>query len=259
MSDRLRAIVVDDERPARRGLAALLNADGRVEVVATCARAAQAVDAIRSLQPDVVFLDIEMPGGDGFSVLEDLDDPAPAVVFVTAWDHYAARAFDVAALDYLLKPYSDERLSETVTRLVRRGPVAGADAIRAAWRAVLTEGVGRARPTERVAVRRPGRTSYLEAERIDWMRADGDYVELHTGGERPELVRGPLARLVADLGRERFLRTHRSWAVRIAAVRVLRVRAGGTAVLELEDGTEVPVSARRRGGVERALDGRGGG
>lgn len=253
----LRAIVVDDEPHARLGLSRLLTIDGRVDVVDTCGSAKEAAVAVHRHAPDVIFLDIEMPGEDGFALLDEIEiDPFPAIVFVTAYESYALRAFDVAAVDYLLKPYSDLRLQSTIDRLVSLGDESpqALDEVLAALRHAAG---ARADAIARIPVRRRGRTHYVEVGDIDWMKADGDYVELHASDGAMHLVRGPLGGLLGRLDSLRFLRTHRSFAVRIERVAVLRPRGAGTAVLQLQDGTEVPVSARRRRRVARRLEGWG--
>ena len=253
----LKVVVVDDELPAREGLSALLEADDRLAVVAQCASAREAREAISTHRPDVVFLDIEMPGGDGFSVLEDMGVEAlPGVVFVTAFDSYALRAFEVDAVDYLLKPFSDDRLARTLTRVVERSRRPTLEALHSAFQAFRSERAGIPMFDRRLVVRHRGRTEYVEVEDIVWMKADGDYIEVHMTDRSSRLVRGPLSRLVGRLDPEHFLRTHRSYAVRIAGVKALRMRSGGTAVLDVGQGIEVPVSARRRVRVDQALAGR---
>ena len=252
----LKALVVDDEPHARRGLAAMLEADGRIDVVGVCANVSEATEAVDLHDPDVLFLDIEMPDGSGFDLLDRLEGRSlPALVFVTAFESYALRAFDVRAIDYLLKPFSNDRLKETIDRLVQQGrPDATIDiaTIVTALRDSREEGRG---PLTRIAVTRPGRTEWIPTAQLEVLRADGDYVEVTTNDGRSELVRGPLGMLEGKLDRTEFLRTHRSYMVRMDRVKTLRLRSAGTAVLEMVSGAEVPVSARRRTRVQERLAG----
>lgn len=247
----LRVAVVDDEKRAREGLAGILESDARIETVEVGATASDAVRLARA-GCDLMFLDIEMPGGDGFSVLAELDAP-PAVVFVTAWSEHAVRAFDAEAVDYLVKPFTDERVAESVRRAIGRlkaGAVSNLTDLLGAGGAIgdwLT----------RFAVRRPGRTEFVPVDRVGRMEAEADYVRLILLDGGQELVRGPLGALEDRLDPRLFVRTHRSHAVAIPQVRAIHQRASGTAEIEMRNGDLVPVSARRRAGVIRQLEGSG--
>lgn len=259
---RLRVLVVDDEPPAREILRCLLDADPEVEVAGECADGQEAVAAVRRLRPDVVFLDVQMPGLDGLGVVEALaPDELPLVVFVTAYDAYAVKAFEVHALDYLLKPFDDERFGEALARVkdtLRRRQVDAAtrrlvallDGRGApAGAAEATDADG---PPQRLLVRSGGRVVYLKPEEIDWIEAADYYVRLHAGGRR-HLLRESLAALEERLDARRFARVHRSAIVNLERVRELHPGVGGGAVLVLEDGTRLPVSRRLRRRFEELL------
>ena len=229
----LRVAVVDDEELARGVVREHLAAHADVEVVAECANGLEAVESVAAHAPDLVFLDVQMPRLTGFETLELLE-PRPAVVFVTAYDRHAVKAFEVNAVDYLLKPFSRERF----------------DAALAKARALLSEGAKGpdpsalaaaarpgGKPVERVAVREGARVTLLPVGTIDWAKAEDDYVRIRSGG-RSHLKHQTLAELAAQLPAARFVRVHRSWLVNVA--RLVSFEDGRTAVTA--DGERVPVS-----------------
>jgi two-component system LytT family response regulator len=248
----LTVIVVDDEPLARRRLARLLKKDASVEVVAQCAGGRKAVEEIRTLRPDLVFLDIQMPDLDGFGVVEAIG-PAqmPAVVFVTAYDEYALRAFDVHAVDYLLKPYDEERFETALSRArVRaRGHAAGASADEERLRALLREMVERVagddalrgRYPERLAVRTSESTRILQMREVDWFETYGNYVRVHAG-KGTYLIRGTATKLMEELDPRRFARIHRRYLVNLDRVTEIQPWFGGDAVVVLRDGTKLRLS-----------------
>jgi len=249
----IRALIVDDEPPARRRLRQLLADDPEVELAGECAGGREAVALIRSLQPDLVLLDVQMPGMSGFDVLASLDRAHwPHVVFVTAHDAYAVRAFEVHALDYVLKPVSRARVREALARAKR--------AVAHDRRADASDKLARAlqdlrgpAPPGRIAVKVDGRVLLLHTGEIRWVEAAGNYARLHLGGAS-HLVREPLKDLLARLGPERFVRVHRSAAVNLDAVREFRPWFKGASVVVLDDGTRLTVSRGPRAALERALD-----
>ncbi len=244
---RVRALIVDDEPPAREILRRLLAADSEVELLGECGDGAEAVEAIRRLRPDVVFLDVQMPGMDGFGVLDELAaGELPLVVFVTAYDAYALRAFEVHALDYLLKPFDDERFDDALVRIKRTLHRREVDAVSRRLVALLEERGGAATsPPQRLMVRSGGRVVYLRPEEIDWIEAADYYVRLHVGGSR-HLLRDSLSALEERLDPRRFARVHRSAIVNLERVRELHPGVGGSAVLVLDDGTRLPLSRRQK-------------
>lgn len=228
----IRAVVVDDEPPARRRLTALLGHHADVAVVAECGTAAEAVRAVADHRPDVVFLDVAMPEADGFAVLDELATP-PAVVFVTAHAHHAARAFDVAAVDYLVKPYHRERLAAALDRVrahVRRTPPAVAR---------LAVGIGR-------------RARLLDQAEIDYLRADGNYVRVYAGAASYPM-RATLTGVLSTLDPTAFLRIHRSLAVRLDRVRDVETLRHGELALRLHTGALLISGRAYREDVRRAL------
>ncbi|MEM7052527.1 MAG: LytTR family DNA-binding domain-containing protein [Acidobacteriota bacterium] len=258
----LRALIVDDEPSARAGLAALLARDPTVEVVGEAASAEGAVEAIRSLRPDLVLLDIQMPQGSGFDVLATLaeDTPHPLVIFVTAHDEFSLQAFEVHALDYLLKPFSDERFWQALARAkeqkrLRQSLDLGERIRRFAEDHQLARAPGGVhQPRRRFALRSRGRIHYVDADEVDWIEAAEDYCRLHTG-KRRHLMRQTMSGLEASLDPRRFRRIHRSVIVNLDRAVSLRPGARGSAVLVLQDGTELPVSKQHRRSLVEALEG----
>jgi two-component system LytT family response regulator len=227
----LRAMIVDDEPLARRGLCQLAEAHGGVVVVAECRNGSEALARLAEAAPDVVFLDVQMPGADGFDVLDRCGvAPRPPVVFVTAYDAHAVRAFEANALDYLLKPVTSARFAVTIARVRERLAAPGP------LRLAVTTGTG---------------SLLLDPAEIDWIEADDYYSALHVGPRR-HLLREPLASLAVRLRDRSFVRAHRRAVVNLARVRELRA-GRGRAVLVLMDGTEVPVSRRCRRAIDDAL------
>jgi two-component system LytT family response regulator len=235
----LKVVIVDDEPIAREGLRALLAGDRDVEVVAECGDGASAVEAIRRTRPDIVFLDVQMPDVDGFDVLRELaGEPLPAVVFVTAYDKYALRAFDVHAVDYLLKPFHDERFAEALARAkARRGEDMTGRIAR-----LLDE---RKPKVMRVLVKTSGRVLFLRADEIDWIEAADYYVKLHVAG-KVHMLRESMAALEARLDPELFFRVHRSAIVNLERVRELQPYSRREHVLVLRDGTRLRLTRSRR-------------
>lgn len=253
MSEPLRVLVVDDEEPARRTLVDLLAAAPNVEVVGECSSARQAVSSIRELSPDAVFLDVRMGGGDGFSVIEEVGvESMPAVIFVTAYDAYAVRAFEVEALDYLLKPFDEARLRAAVDR-ARVAAALAPEELVARLRAVVGEARPAAsRPPRRLRIPSTGRTVFVETDEIDWIQAEDYYARLHTAAGT-YLLRESLASLETRLDPAEFCRVHRSAIIRLDRIRELRPAFRGDAVAFLTDGTRVRVSRSRRSELEDRL------
>ncbi|WP_158635662.1 LytR/AlgR family response regulator transcription factor [Vulcaniibacterium tengchongense] len=246
MNRALRALVVDDEALSRARLRRLLGREPGVEVLEECADGDAALAAIRRLQPDVVFLDVRMPALGGFGVLGALlPERRPQVVFVTAYADHALRAFEVGAVDYLLKPYSAERLQAALARV--RG-------LRAAGRAqAAADGYA-----QRLAVPVGPRLQLVEVDAIDCILARANYVELCVG-ERRHLLRETMAALERRLDPQRFVRIHRSRIVRIEAVRDVETLEEGRYLLRLAGGLRVASSTGYRPRLQAALGLRGGG
>ena len=224
----LRVLLVDDEAPARARLRRLLLAHPQLEVVAEARNGRDALELVAQHTPDALFLDVQMPEVDGLSVAASLPEPAPAVVFVTAFDHYALPAFDAAAIDYLLKPADAERVARAVQRLLQR-PAGAAPA--------------RPAPSQLVIPDR-GRTWVIAVADIEWLEAADNYVVVHAGTRAP-LLRRTLTALLADLG-STFVRTQRGAAVALAQVASVQSLAKGDATVVLKSGTQVPCSRQHR-------------
>lgn len=233
----MRLLIVDDERPARDRLRRLLAGIADVQVVGAAADGEAALRLTAEHAPDALLLDIQMPGVDGLDVAASLPDPAPAIVFVTAHDHYALPAFDAAALDYLLKPVDPERLARALQRIRERLAVPGAHRP----------------PPRQLLIPDRARTHVIAVTEIDWLEAADNYVVVHAGNRAP-LMRRPLKALLDDLGSE-FVRTHRSAAVALGRVRSLQERDKGDAVLLLHGGAQVPLSRQFRAAVLSRLRG----
>lgn len=247
VSDVLRTLLVDDEAPARQLLREYLAAHPEVEVVGECANGFEAVKAVSELAPDLVFLDVRMPKLDGFDVVELLGDGRPAVVFVTAYDEYAVAAFEVHAVDYLLKPFTPERLAAALERVrARRGEppaVASGELARAARPG---------RPQERVLVRDGARIHVVAADRLDYVEAQDDYVVLVAGGEKLRKQQ-TLGELAAALDPGRFVRIHRSYLLNVDRLARLELYAKDSRVAILRDGTRLPVSRSGYGRLRALL------
>jgi two-component system LytT family response regulator len=235
---RLRVLLVDDEAPARARLRRLLLAHPQIEVVAEARNGREALDRTAVHAPDALFLDVQMPEVDGLSVAASLPDPAPAIVFVTAFDHYALPAFDTAALDYLLKPADAEHVARAVQRLLAR--------------ATRNAAVPRPRPSQLLIPDR-GRTWLIAVDDIEWLEAADNYVVVHAGDRAP-LLRRTLTALLADLG-DAFVRTQRGAAVALAHVSSVRSVSKGDAQVRMRSGAEVPCSRQFRGALLLRLGG----
>lgn len=245
----LRVLIVDDEAPARAKLRRYLSSDHRADVVGEATNGVEAVECIVSLRPDLVLLDAQMPGLDGFEVLAALEqDEVPHIVFVTAHDGHAVRAFEVQALDYLLKPVDRARLGSAIGRVIEAGRPAR-DVVR-----VLDDRSRAAQSLERFLVRERGRLRLVSVGDVDWIGAAGNYVELHVGSST-HLVRGTLSELEGRLPAERFARVHRSTIVNLDRVKELQPWSHGDQLLLLEDGTELRLSRRYRDRIQGVFGG----
>lgn len=242
----LKVLVVDDEPLARDNVRVLLAADPQVEVVGECS-GADAVAAIARLRPDIMFLDIQMPDLDGFALLDLVGaDAVAAVVFVTAFDQYALHAFEVHALDYLLKPFSDARFEAALARAKAQ--------VERHHRGVLDAGIGallrgRHAPRSRFLVPGRDRSIVVEAQQIDWIGAADYYVSLHCGGTS-HLLRESMEEMERQLDPEQFVRVHRGTIVNLARVREVHPLFRGGCELKLADGTMLKLSRNRRAAFE---------
>jgi two-component system LytT family response regulator len=253
MSDAaLRVLIVDDERWARRRVVSLIEDEPGVEIVAEARGGEEAVNAILELNPDLVFLDIQMDGMDGFDVIETVGiDRMPMVVFATAFDNYAVRAFETHAVDYLLKPIDKDRLKESLDR-ARREIERQRDEPAPQLGALLDELRARSGHLRRIGVSSAGRISIVRVEDVSWFEAAGNYVKLHVG-DREHLARQTMKELQARLDPEQFVRVHRSAIVNLDRVRELQPWFRGEQVLILDDGTRITIGRRYRDDLIRQL------
>jgi two-component system LytT family response regulator len=248
----IRVLVADDQPMARERLVSLLSAEPGIEVAGTAASGFEAVECIRHKSPDIVFLDLQMPGLDGFGVIEAVGvDRMPPTVFVTAYDEYAVRAFEVQALDYLLKPFGRQRFQSALERarrhleLERQGAMADR----------LTELLQSRRPSEgreRLLVKSGGRVSFVDVDAIDWVEAEGNYVRLHAG-DQVHLMRDTMNGLIERIGADRFFRIHRSRIVNVKKVKELLIAGGGDYQVVLADGTKLGLSRLYRDALQEQL------
>lgn len=231
----IRTVIVDDEPLAREVVREFLATDEEFEVVAECSNGFEAVKAVSEQDPDVLFLDIQMPKLDGFEVLSLLDR-SPLVVFVTAHDEYALRAFEVHALDYLLKPFSEERFQKVLSRVRQQLPVRERPAVGGIAAAL------RQRPLQRVVVRREdGSIQVIPASRIDYVEADDDAIMIAAGGTKIRKQQ-TIGELAAELDEGRFVRIHRSYLLNIERIEKIELYAKDSRVAMLRDGARLPVS-----------------
>ena len=236
---RIRAVIVDDEAPARALLREFLSAHADVEVAGECANGFEAVKVIGELEPDLVLLDVQMPKLDGFEVLELLERP-PEVVFVTAFDEYALKAFEVHAVDYVLKPVGRERLSEALAHARGRlGAPAAAPAPAPSALAAAARPPGQF--VERILVKDGANVHVIPVERLDWIEAQDDYVAIRADG-KTHLKPQTLAEIAAGLDPARFVRIHRSYVLNVERIARLELYAKDSRMAILRDGTRLPVS-----------------
>jgi two-component system, LytTR family, response regulator len=274
----IRTIICDDEPDAREGLLALLARDPEIAVIGQASNGAEAAALIEEGRPELVFLDIQMPEVDGFGALDRVSpERAPVIVFVTAHDEHALHAFDVRALDYLLKPFSDERFAEALRRAKAQVRQRRAGELVDQFAAILdrsfaTDGGDHALPaptlekagsvaratepssghTARVMVRTSKQVVFVKVDDIDWIEADDYYAKLHVGG-RSYLIRETMRSLESRLDPKRFARVHRSAIVNLERIQAMQPYFRGAHVLTLRDGTRLTLSRSRRADFERAL------
>ena len=252
----LRVLIVDDEELARQRIRRLLTREEEVEVIGEACDGERAVESIRSLEPDLVFLDVQMPEVDGFAVLERLrPHPPPAVVFVTAHDDYAVRAFEVHAVDYLRKPFDAVRFKEAFSRARRRLAGAAAEERARKLDALLAQVEAQPpRSRERLMVRSDGRLYFVRIDDIDWVEAAGNYVKLHVGRDT-HLMRETMSGIEKMLDPSRFLRIHRSAIVNLDRVREMQPWFSGEYTVILRDGTQLRLSRVYRDRLETWMHG----
>lgn len=243
MTDPLRTIIVDDERLARQALLDFLGRRDDIQVVATCADGHEAIRAIDEHDPDLVFLDIRMPEIDGFAVLEGMESARmPTVIFVTAHDDFALEAFNAAAVDYVLKPFDDERLARALDR-ARRMANGDPDRAVAVRRSAPTAGPPEGGHASRVKVRDGEHIQFVRVDEVEWFESDGNYVVLHQGENEPR-IRSTLAGLEEALDPRRFVRVHRSAIINLDFLKEVQPWFSGDYLAIMIGGQHIRVSRR---------------
>lgn len=250
----LRVVIVDDEPLGLATLRGLLLEDSEVVLVEECANGAEAVAAVRKQKPDIMFLDVQMPAMTGFDVVDVLnEEDLPIIVFVTAFDQYALKAFDVNAVDYLLKPFDDERFESALKRAKERARGASLTEVKEQLASAMdTVRNGEGRERQRISIRSEGRLQLVDVDDITWIESADQYVQIHTTKEM-FLMRESMATLERDLDPDCFMRIHRSAIVAIDQVKQLESLPGGGARVQLDAETWLPVSRSRVAGVRARL------
>ncbi len=249
----IRAVIIDDEPLARQRIKTLLESYDTVELVGEAANGPDGVLAIKRHKPDLVFLDVQMPEFDGFEVVAKIGAAnMPEVIFVTAYDQYALKAFSVHALDYLLKPFDPDRFEDAVARAlerVRTKPTSDRTKLNKLLKTVQKDG----RAHGRILVRDGGHTTIVKVETIDWIESAGNYVKLHVG-RTEHMLRDTMKNLLWRLDNSLFVRIHRTAIVNVDRIKELHPYFHGDHVIMLENGTRLPLSRRYRKALQEALD-----
>ncbi len=257
---KIKTLIVDDEPLARRTIRDLLATDPEIEIIGECGNGLETVRFIRRQLPDLLFLDIQMPGMNGFEALSKIEhERIPAIVFVTAFDNYALKAFELHALDYLLKPFTDKRFEEALRQAKTQVELREINRLSQSLLALLGEQAGREiAPLKRKSfltrfmIRSGGRVSFIKAADVDWISADDYYIKLHVAG-KSHLLRISMNELEEKLDPQRFLRIHRSTIINFDRVKELHQHPNGEYVVVLKDGTELKLSRSRRERLEELL------
>lgn len=242
----MRVLIVDDEPLAREVIAQLLAEEEDVQIVGQAGSGEDAIEQIRAKHPDLVFLDVQMPGCDGFGVIRAIgEDAMPQVVFATAFDEHALKAFEVHAVDYLLKPFSDERFMQALGRARQVHQESKRSELAARLMELVAESDVTRPKEQRFAIKSGGAVYFLDAEEIDWIEAANNSVRFHAGGKR-HLMRATIRSVEEQLDEQAFARIHRSTIVRLDRIRKLVPQEHGDYLVVLRDGTELRMSRRRR-------------
>lgn len=247
----LRVLIVDDEPLARERLRKFLTLEGNLTVVGECQNGEEALSAVRQLHPDVLFLDVQMPGLNGFEVLQRLDGPnAPGVIFTTAHDTFAVKAFEVHAVDYLLKPFDRARLKVALERAKARTSTERSDDIQSKLAAMLEDMKSGAREPERIPVKTNGKVTFVRIPDIDWVGSADNYVELHVG-QHSHLLRETMTSIMAKLPGETFVRISRTVIVNLTRVKELQPLFHGEYSVVLNTGAKLTLSRSYRDQLPR--------
>lgn len=261
VSRKIRTLIVDDEPLARQNLRLLLTDDPEIEIIGECGSGQEAVQFIEAQSPDLLFLDIQMPEMNGFDVLKRINtERIPAIIFVTAFDQYALKAFEVHALDYLMKPFTDARFEQALRQAKAQIEQREINKLSRKLFALLKDHETTARDAPlvragyltRLMIKSASRVFFLKADEIDWIGADDYYVKLHVG-RKAHLLRETMNELETKLDPEKFLRIHRSTIVNIDRIKEMHPHFNGDYVILLHDGTELKLSRSRREQVQSIL------
>ncbi len=251
----IRTLIVDDEPLAREKLRGFLEREEDIEIIGECRDGREAVATIDRERPDLLFLDIQMPELDGFDVLEQVDELAlPTVIFTTAFDQYAIKAFDVHAVDYLLKPFDRERFRKALDRAREEWQRQQTDQVKDQLQSLLAEVASRrSRHPDRLVVKTSGRVIFIKISDLDWVDAAGNYVRLHANGES-HMLRETMSRLEERLDDSQFIRIHRSTIVNIERIRELQQQFHGDYLVVLKSGQRLTLSRSYREKIQHLLD-----
>jgi len=250
---KIRTMVVDDESMARERIVAMLQQEKDIELIGECTDGAQAVSAIQHHQPDLVFLDVQMPACDGFGVIRQVGaEQMPPVVFVTAYDEYALKAFEVHAMDYLLKPFGRERFQQTLQHARTHVERRRAGDLGKRLMALVQDIKPEPQRLDRLVVKSGGRVFFLRTDELDWIEAAGNYVRLHLGDES-HLFRETMNRMETRLDSRRFVRIHRSRIVNTERIKELQPWFNGEYVVVLRNGARLPLSRGYRDKLQEQL------
>ena len=253
--EKIRTVIVDDEPLARRGIRAQLKEEKDIEIISECRNGEEAVAAIKTHSPDLVFLDVQMPELDGFGVLDAIGvERMPAVIFVTAYDRYALKAFEVHALDYLLKPFDDERFARAIQRVRRQIERQSINDLSRRLQGLLDDMQSARKHVERLVIKSAGRIFFLSVGEIDWIEAADNYVRLHAGRES-HLLRETMNSLEKKLDPDQFLRIHRSRIVNIRKIKELQPLFRGEYDITLRDGTRLESGRVYRERIQKLFSG----
>ena len=250
----IRTLIVDDMQLARQRLKRYLKNESGIEIIRECQNGREAIEAIEKENPDLVFLDVQMPETDGFEVIRKIGiEQMPLIIFVTAFDEFALRAFDVHALDYLLKPFDQERLETALKRAKKLLKREETDNFTKRLAGFLNEVKSRPEAVRRLTVKTSGRTLFIMTDEIDWIGASGNYLELHIGN-KTHLLRETLTQMEEKLDPGMFARIHRSTIVNLERIREMHPLFKGDQIIILKDGTELTVSRNYRESLIQALE-----
>lgn len=242
----IRTVIVDDEPLGRTVIREMLRGDAEIEIVGECANGHEAIAIMQEQKPDLLFLDVQMPEVDGFEVLAALAaEQLPLIIFVTAYDQYAVRAFEVHAVDYLLKPFDRERFGKALQRAKTSLRQARSDEVTERILALLEEQKAKPKHLERLVIKANGRVFFLKTDEIDWIAAEGNYVCLHVKRES-YLLRETISGLEAQLNPQKFARIHRSQIVNLDRIKELQAWSHGEYHVILHDGTQLTLSRNYR-------------